>query len=191
MKAEPSAYETIQQRALRLIEQRRVNPTDDLGAVRDAAADAVTEYQQGAHLGRAKALADPAEMVARVLRSIVEYGPVTDLLARPDVEQIFIEGARVSYQDTSGRIQGLPTPITEAEARHIVERLLADSSSGRHLDPRSPLVQARVLEGSPFGRARLPASIPPITEHLSAHLRKYALRHETLRSLIDKGSLNP
>jgi hypothetical protein len=33
-------------------------------------------------------------MVDRILRSITDLGPLTDLLARRDVEEIFIEGAR-------------------------------------------------------------------------------------------------
>ncbi len=126
-------------------------------------------------------------MAERVVRSITQFGPLTELLARPDVEQIFLEGPRVSYQDSSGRLRALSQPVSEAEARHVVDRLLA--ATDRHLDARNPLVQARVLEETGLGRARLTAAIPPVTDRLSAHLRRYGVRHETLRSLVDRGSL--
>src|SRR5690606_282360 len=131
------------------------------------------------------ALRDPGDMVARVLRSITEFGPLTDLLARPDVEEVFIEGARVSYIDGSGRLLGLSAPTTEQENLQVVERLLA--STQRHLDAANPLVQARVLNGS----ARLTAAIPPIADGLSATLRRHTLRRDTLGSLLERGSLTP
>ncbi|HXF36784.1 MAG TPA: ATPase, T2SS/T4P/T4SS family [Actinomycetota bacterium] len=152
-------------------------------------AEAVEEYQRLAHVGEARPLRSAPEMVDRLIRSISGFGALTELLADPHVEQIFIEGARVSYQDASGRLRALQQPATEEELRHVVDRLLAPT--GRHLDARNPLVQARVLERSEWGRARLTASIPPISEHLSAHSRKYVLRYETLRSLVDRGSLTP
>ncbi|MGH3452719.1 MAG: CpaF family protein [Haloechinothrix sp.] len=189
MTGEATAYEVISRDALARIEHRRIEPVADGEAVRTAVRVAVEEYQRVAHVGEARALKSPAEMVERVLRSISEFGPLTELLANPRVEQIFIEGPRVSYQDASGRLRALNQPTTEEEMRHVVERLLA--STGRHLDARSPLVQARVLEDSEWGRARLTATIRPISDQLSAHIRKYVLRHETLRSLVERGSLSP
>jgi pilus assembly protein CpaF len=122
-------------------------------------------------------------MVGRVLRSITEFGPLTELFARPDVEEIFIEGPRVTYIDGSGRLQGLTVPTTEEENRQVVDRLL--STTQRHLDTGSPLVQARVLGG----RARLTAAINPIADTLSATIRRHTLRRDTLGSLVERGSL--
>lgn len=189
MTTEATAYELISRSALERVEQRRIDPGSDPEAVRTAVQEAVEEYQRLAHVGEARPLRSAAEMVDRLIRSISGFGALTELLADAQVEQIFIEGARVSYQDASGRLRALQQPTTEEEMRHLVDRLLAPT--GRHLDARSPLVQARVLEGSEWGRARLTASIPPISEHLSAHIRKYVLRYETLRSLVDRGSLTP
>ena len=81
----------------------------------------------------------------RVLRSITELGPLSELLARRDVEEVFVEGARVTYLDTDGRLRGLTEPTTEAENRQIVDRLLA--ATERQLNAKHPLVQARVLAG--------------------------------------------
>jgi pilus assembly protein CpaF len=122
-------------------------------------------------------------MIDRVLRAVSELGPLTDLLARRDLEEVFIEGGRVSYIDSIGRLRGLDQPTSEAENRHVVDRLLAESD--RRLDASSPIVQARVLEGS----ARLTAVISPIADQLSVTIRRYALRRESLQTLTELGSL--
>ena len=53
---------------------------------------------------RSVPLGDPRAMAQRVLRSITDLGPLTELLARRDVEEIFVEGARVTYLDTDGPV---------------------------------------------------------------------------------------
>lgn len=185
---ETTAYELICQEALRRIEEAELDPARDVESVREAVADSVEEYQRLAHLGETRPLRDRADMVERVVRSITDFGPLTELLSRADVEQIFVDGSRVSYQDSTGRLRALAQPVSEAEARHVVERLLA--ATDRHLDARNPMVQARVLEETGLGRARLTAAMPPVSDRLSAHLRRYGVRHETLRSLVDRGSLS-
>lgn len=177
------AYEEIRRRALELVETRRIDPVGDRDAARDVVRGAVEEYQRKAHLGQGRALHNPSDMVDRVLRSVSELGPLTDLLRRTDVEEIFIEGGRVSYLDNLGRLRGLDQPTSEPENRHVVDRLLAETD--RRLDASAPIVQARVLDGS----ARLTAVISPIADQLSATVRRYALRRETLASLVELGSL--
>jgi pilus assembly protein CpaF len=111
------------------------------------------------------------------------YGPLGDLLDREDVEEIFIEGARVTYLEAGGRLRGLDQPSTESENRQVVERLMA--STDRRLDASHPVSQARILDGT----ARITAVIPPVSDRLSATIRRYALRRETLASLVELGSL--
>jgi pilus assembly protein CpaF len=178
----PGAYDAIRHAVLRRVERERLD-ADDPETIRAAVLAAVEAYQRRAHLGEGTALRDPADMVARVLRSITAYGPLTELLARPDVEEVFVEGAQVTYLDASGRLQGLSLPTTEEENRAVIDRLLA--STERHLDAASPLVQARVLGGT----ARLTAAIAPVAASLSATIRRHTLRRDTLASLVDRGSL--
>lgn len=183
----PNAYETIRQRSLERIDVEKLDPNLDIARINGVVATAVDEYQAMAHQGAAgrRALRDPAEMVRRVLRSITRFGALTDLFERPEIEEVFIEGDRVTYIDGDGRLQSLTTPTSEEENVQVVSRLLA--ATDRHLDTSSPIVQARVLEDS----ARLTAVIPPISDQLSATLRRYALRRENLGFLVQKGSLTP
>ncbi len=178
------AYEVIRQRAVALVEERGIDVTTDRDATRSVVASAVEDYQRRAHLGRGRSLVDPKEMTERVIRSVAEFGPLTELLARPDLEEVFIEGSRVSYLDTNGRLRALDEPTSERENRQVIARLLADAD--RRLDASSPMVQARVLDDS----ARLTAVIPPVADRLSATLRRYALRRETLETMVERSSLS-
>jgi len=178
------AYDAIRTDVLARIESRRLRPEADLDEVRAEARRAVDEYQRRAHLGDEVPLGDPAAMVDGVLRSITDFGPLTDLVARRDVEEIFIEGARVSYLDGSGRLRGLTTPTSEHENRQIIERLL--TLTDRQLNTKQPIVQARVLQGS----ARLTAAIPPVGDRLSATIRRYTVRNVTLANLVARGSIS-
>lgn len=180
-----NAYDQIRGVAVRLIEERKLDPTRDRDGVRAAVATAVEDYQRRAHLGESRALRDPNEMTERIVRSVADFGPLTDLFAAPDIEEVFIEGSRVSYIDGSGSLKALAVATTEEENRQVVNRLLADTD--RHLDTSSPIVQARVLNDT----ARLTAVIAPVADKLSVTVRRYALRKETLASMVELGSLPP
>jgi pilus assembly protein CpaF len=178
-----TAYEQIRQVVASTVEDLRLDPARDLDEVRRVISGAVEDYQRKAHLGQGRALADTTEMVERVFSAVADYGPFTTLFAQADIEEVFIEGSRVSYIDGTGRLKGVAEPTTEEDNRHVVNRLLGQTD--RHLDTANPIVQARVLDGS----ARLTAVIPPIADSLSATIRRYALRRQTLAGLVDLGSL--
>lgn len=151
-----STYERIRTRAAEVCEERHLHPAEDPDAARRLIADLVKEHQTEAQAGRADSLKQPDQMVDRVWRALTEYGPLTGLFARHDVEEIFIEGDRVSYIEEGGRLVALNEPTTERENRQIVERLL--EGTGRRLDVTSAIQQAHVLDG----RARLTAVIEPV-----------------------------
>lgn len=179
------AYAKIRGAALDLIEERSIDPQTDRRGARTLVKRAVKDYCRRTQVGLDRALRDPDDMTERVLRSIADYGPLTELLARSDVEEVFIEGPRVTFIDGGGRLRGLKEPTTLEENRQVVDRLLAGSD--RRLDASQPIVQARVMGDS----ARLTAVIPPIADRLSATLRRYALRRQDLDSLVSLGSMTP
>ncbi|HWS46214.1 MAG TPA: ATPase, T2SS/T4P/T4SS family [Acidimicrobiia bacterium] len=181
--ARTDAYDAIRRDALSGVERRRLQPDVEVREVRAEIERAVDDYQRGSRLADRVPLADPSAMVQRVLRSIIDLGPLSELLARRDVEEVFVEGARVTYLDAGGRLRCLTEPTTEDENRQIVERLLA--ATDRQLNTKHPLVQARVLDGS----ARLTAAIPPVADRLSATVRRYTVRDVTLAALVERGTL--
>ncbi len=180
-----SAYATIRNEALLGVEREKLDPRADVEAVNRLVAAIVDDYQSQAQSGNAPTLHDPLGMIRRIVRSITGFGALSELLEDRTVEEIFIEGPHVTFIDGSGRLQVLTTPTSHEENRQTVNRLLADTD--RHVDTANPIVQARVLNDT----ARLTAVIPPIADHVSATIRKYTMRKETLAHLVELDSLSP
>ncbi|MFP3881913.1 MAG: ATPase, T2SS/T4P/T4SS family [Actinomycetota bacterium] len=180
-----TVYERIRTRAAEVCEERHIRPVEQPDAARSLIEELVREHQTTASAGRADLLGRPEQMVDRIWRALAEYGPLTELFARQDVEEVFIEGDRVSYIEEGGRLQALNEPTSERENRHIVERLL--EGTGRRLDATSAIQQAHVLDG----RGRLTAVIEPVSQRLSATLRMYTAADETLGSLVRRSVWSP
>lgn len=179
-----SAYDTIRRRVLQRIEGERIDPTDTV-ALETVVAESVAEYERRVTVDGGFALRDPTEMTRRVLGAVSGRGALDQLLERPDIEEVFIEGASIRYIGADGQLRALDEPSSEEENRHLVTRLLAETD--RHLDTASPMVQARVLDGT----ARLTAVVPPVADRLSATIRRYSVRRQTLEGLVELGSLGP
>lgn len=177
------AYESLRREALARLDGTGLDPDEHSGEVRLLLEQTVEEYQQRSHLGDGRSLADPGATVERLVRSVSGHGPLHDLLERSDVEEIFIEGDQVTYLEAGGALRSSPAPATEDENRRTIEQLIA--TTDRRLDASNPIAQARILDGS----ARLTAVIPPVGDHLSATIRRFALRRQTLDSLVSLGSL--
>jgi len=179
-------YEDLRREALERIDGAGIDPSIQPDEARRLLERTVTDYQNRAHLGNGRSLADPSATLHRLLESVSGHGPLQRLLKRSDVEEVFIEGDQVRFIEAGGALRAAEAPSTEQENRQAIEHLIA--STDRRLDASNPIAQARVLDG----KARLTAVIPPVGDHLSATIRKYALRRQTLGSLVDLGCLtNP
>lgn len=176
-------YEELRREALASIDETGIDPTTHPDLVRALLESTVQDYQRRAHLGEGRSLADPKRTVERLVRSLTGQGPLHELLERGDVEEIFVEGDQVTYLEAGGRLRAAEVPTTETENRQAIEQLM--SSTDRRLDASNPMAQARILEGS----ARLTVVIPPVSDRLSATIRRYALRRQTLESLVSLGSV--
>lgn len=95
-------------------------------------------------------------LVSEVLDEAFGLGPLEPLMTDPDVSDILINGPKVIYVERQGRL--VRTPITFHDDRHliqIVQRIAAQV--GRRVDETSPMVDARLADGS-----RLNAVIAPL-----------------------------
>ena len=177
-------YESLRREALARIDGTGIDPAEQVDAVRDLLEATVDEYQRKAHLGGGRSLADPKATVERLVRSVSGRGPLSQLLDRDDVEEIFIEGDKITYLEAGGVLRSASMPTTELENRQTIEQLMA--STDRRLDASNPIAQARIMGGT----ARLTAVIPPVGDRLSATIRRYALRRQTLDSLVALESIS-
>jgi pilus assembly protein CpaF len=136
----------------RLVERRRAEAGGGLGEgeLREVVQRLVDE--EAALLGAG----DREELVTRVVRDSVGLGPLEPLLADPTVEEVMVNGPGVVYVERRGRIEAADVAFTgEEELRNAIERILAPL--GRRVDELSPMVDARLADGS-----RVNVVIPPL-----------------------------
>jgi pilus assembly protein CpaF len=127
---------------------------------------------------------DRDALVARILRDTVGLGPLEDLLADPGVEEVMVNGPRSVYVERGGRIEGVDVAFAdEEELRNTIERILAPL--GRRLDELSPMVDARLADGS-----RVNAVIPPLAiDGPLLSIRRFGARRPGPRELLASGTL--
>ena len=108
-------------------------------------------------------------LVAAVVSEIAGLGPLDALLEDPTVTEIMVNGPFQIYVERGGRLTKTGLEFeNDAHLRRIIERIVAPL--GRRIDEASPLVDARLADGS-----RVNAVIPPLAVHGPAlTIRKFA-----------------
>jgi pilus assembly protein CpaF len=167
---------------LDLIERRRaeaaagrspaVELADEVGALVD---------EEAALLGPA----DRAELAARIVRDTVGLGPLEDLLADPAVEEVMVNGPGDIFVERAGRIEAVDTRFAnEEELRNAIERILAPL--GRRIDELSPMVDARLVDGS-----RVNVVIPPLAvDGPVLSIRRFGAERPGPAELVEWGTLS-
>jgi pilus assembly protein CpaF len=107
------------------------------------------------------------------------------LLADPSVDEVLVNGPDQVWVERRGRLQRASARFADREAlRDACARLVA--SAGRRIDDASPMVDARLSDGS-----RLNVVLPPVApDGPLLSLRRFAPRAFTLAALIERGSLD-
>ena len=100
--------------------------------------------------------ADKARVANEVLDDILGHGPLEPYLRDPDVSEIMVNGYDQIYVERSGRIYTVDAGFTdEAHLRRTIDKIVA--RVGRRVDESSPMVDARLPDGS-----RVNAVVPPV-----------------------------
>jgi pilus assembly protein CpaF len=96
------------------------------------------------------------QIAARILRDTIGLGPIEPLLEDPEVEEIMVNGHEEVYVERRGRIEHAGVRFgSEKALRDTIERILAPL--GRRVDELSPMVDARLKDGS-----RVNVVLPPL-----------------------------
>lgn len=126
----------------------------------------------------------------RMLRDIEDdalgLGPLQGLLEDEAVTEIMVNGPSRIYIEKNGRLQlSEKTFTSEAQLRKVIDRIV--TKVGRRVDESSPMVDARLQDGS-----RVNAIIPPLAPHGSAlTIRKFSADPLRVDDLIRFGSFTP
>ena len=134
----------------------------------------------------------PMNMVERekifseIVDEVLGYGPLEPLLKDPTVSDILVNTYKNIYIERFGKLE--PTDVRFKDDNHlmrIIDKIV--SSVGRRIDESSPMVDARLPDGS-----RVNAIIPPLAlDGPSVSIRRFAVNPLELDDLINYQTLTP
>ena len=129
--------------------------------------------------------ADRTQLVQDLTDDVLGYGPISGLLADPDVSEVMVNGPTKVYIERSGKIlKANASFIDENHLRRIIEKIV--SQVGRRIDESTPMVDARLPDGSRVNAVISPLAIggPFLT------IRKFSRDPFTVADLINFGSFS-
>jgi Flp pilus assembly CpaF family ATPase len=125
-------------------------------------------------------------LTREIIDDVLGHGPMQRYLDDPTVTEIMVNRADQIYVERNGHLFLTDTKFSSEEAlRRVIERIV--TRIGRRIDESSPLVDARLPDGS-----RVNAIIPPLAVNgASLTIRKFGREALTVQKLIGFGSLSP
>ena len=131
-----------------------------------------------------RARPDALDAVARVADRIDGYGPLADVMSRPGVTDVLVNGPHEVWAEQDGNLVPEPVEWADADAlREFVDRLLA--RAGRAVDASTPVADARLPDGS-----RIHVVLPPIAPRGPlVSIRRFPSNRFTLDDLASMGML--
>jgi pilus assembly protein CpaF len=126
------------------------------------------------------------ELAVRIVRDSVGLGPLEVLLADPAVEEVMVNGPDRVYVERRGLLEATDVCFeSEDDLRNAIERILAPL--GRRVDELSPMVDARLADGS-----RVNVVIPPLAiDGPALSIRRFGASRPGPDRLVEIGTLSP
>ena len=125
------------------------------------------------------------ELCTMVLDEAVGLGPLEELLKDPSITEIMVNRFDEIYIERAGKLEAYPMSFSSNQSViSIIDRIVAPI--GRRIDESSPMVDARLKDGS-----RVNAVLPPIAiKGANITIRKFPLKRPDMQDLIGLGSLD-
>ena len=122
-------------------------------------------------------------LVRDIARDVMGLGPLEQFLDDPTVSEVMVNGSNNIFVERSGILERTNVRfISEEHLRRVIERIV--SSVGRRIDESSPMVDARLADGS-----RVNVIVPPLSLDGSIlTIRKFAKDPFTVTDLIAMGT---
>lgn len=129
---------------------------------------------------------DRTRMLDMIIADVVGYGPIQPLLDRDDISEVMVNGPDQIYIEHKGKLQLSDVKFLDNEhVQQVIERIVAPL--GRRIDESSPMVDARLPDGS-----RVNAIIPPLSlVGPCITIRKFRKDPLKVEDLIRFGSFPP
>ncbi|GAA3544482.1 type II secretion system protein E [Aeromicrobium flavum] len=127
-----------------------------------------------------------AQLTREIEDDALGLGPIQRLLDDDDVSEIMVNHPSQIFVERKGKLTLADESFSsEDQLRRVIERIVG--KVGRRIDESSPLVDARLTDGS-----RVNAVIPPLAVRGSSlTIRKFAKKALSIQDLINYGSMSP
>lgn len=125
------------------------------------------------------------KIVQEIINDITGYGPINPLLQDPEITEVMVNGPDMVYVEKEGKLQYTDIKFRDdAQVMQVIEKIV--SPLGRRIDESSPMVDARLPDGS-----RVNAIIPPLSLNGPViTIRKFSKDPYTVEDLINFGTLS-
>lgn len=129
---------------------------------------------------------DRVKVTTDLFNDIMGYGPIEELVQNAAYSEIMVNGPDKIYVEEKGKLKLTDVRFRDEEhLMNVINRIV--SSIGRHVDESSPMVDARLADGS-----RVNAIIPPLSLIGPVlTIRKFGKKPITAQQLLQFGSLTP
>ncbi|MCO6391464.1 CpaF family protein [Aliihoeflea aestuarii] len=134
----------------------------------------------------AMSISEQEELLEDICNDVLGYGPLEPLLARDDIADIMVNGARQVFIEVAGRVEQTQIRFRDnQQLLNICQRIV--SQVGRRVDESSPICDARLPDGS-----RVNVIAPPLAiDGTALTIRKFKKDKLTLDQLVRFGSISP
>lgn len=149
----------------------------------------IRQFIEGQLINKFKAIPLNKDEKDRLIKEIIQeakgYGPLDPLLEDPTISDILVNGAKSVFVEKNGKLFKTNVSFKDNQhLRNIIERIV--SKVGRRIDEKSPMVDARLADGS-----RVNAIIPPLAlDGPSLSIRKFKQDAGSMESLLKWNSLS-
>jgi pilus assembly protein CpaF len=129
---------------------------------------------------------EQARLADELVNDMVGLGPLEILLADDTVTDIMVNGPTDIYVEREGKLEKVDVRFRDREHISAIAQKIA-SSVGRRIDEASPMVDARLADGS-----RVNVVFPPLAlDSPCISIRKFSRRRFTIENLVANGSMTP
>lgn len=128
---------------------------------------------------------EKVKITADVINETIGFGPINSLILDPEVSEIMVNGPQMVYVEKKGKLVLSDVKFRDDEhVMHVIEKIVAPI--GRRIDESSPMVDARLPNGS-----RVNAIIPPLALNgPTITIRKFSEKPFTVKDLINYNTLD-
>jgi pilus assembly protein CpaF len=127
-----------------------------------------------------------APLCDEIIAEALGLGPLEDLMAQPDISEIMVNGPDRIFVERNGKLELTTKRFASAQQlRLVIERIIAPL--GRRIDESSPMVDARLPDGS-----RVNVIIEPLAlDGATISIRRFGTRKLEIADLVRLGALSP